>query len=61
MLLPEWRGRGLGWRAQALLCCDYLFSHTPVQRIQAGTHAENAAEQRRWRRPASNWRGLAGL
>jgi len=44
-LLPEWRGRGIGWRAQAMLC-DYLFTHTPAQRIQAGTHAENAAEQR---------------
>jgi len=44
-LLPEWRGRGIGWRAQAMLC-DYLFAHTPVQRIQAGTHPENAAEQR---------------
>jgi RimJ/RimL family protein N-acetyltransferase len=44
-LLPEWRGRGVGWRAQAMLC-DYLFSHTPVQRIQAGTHPENHAEQR---------------
>jgi len=44
-LLPEWRGKGIGWRAQALLC-DYLFSHTPAQRIQAGTHAENLAEQK---------------
>jgi [ribosomal protein S5]-alanine N-acetyltransferase len=44
-LLPEWRGRGIGWRAQAMLC-DYLFSHTPAQRIQAGTHPENAAERR---------------
>ena len=43
-LLPEWRGRGIGWRAQAMLC-DYLFTHTPVQRIQAGTHPENLAEQ----------------
>ena len=43
-LLPEWRGKGIGWRAQAMLC-DYLFTHTPVQRIQAGTHPENAAEQ----------------
>src|SRR6266487_4853667 len=39
-LLPEWRGRGIGWRAQAMLC-DYLFCHTPAQRIQAGTHPEN--------------------
>jgi len=44
-LLPEHRGRGIGWRAQAMLC-DYLFRHTPAQRIQAGTHAENVAEQR---------------
>ena len=44
-LLPEWRGRGIGWRAQAMLC-DYLFSHSPAQRIQAATHAENLAEQR---------------
>jgi len=43
-LLPQWRGRGIGWRAQAMLC-DYLFTHTPVQRIQAGTHPENLAEQ----------------
>lgn len=44
-LLPEWRGRGIGWRAQAKLC-DYLFHHSPAQRIQAGTHAENIAEQK---------------
>ena len=45
VLLPEWRGRGIGSRAQILIC-DYLFSHTPVQRIQAGTHPENFAEQK---------------
>ncbi|MEV0567280.1 GNAT family protein [Dactylosporangium sp. NPDC050588] len=44
-LLPQWRGRGLGWRAQAMLC-DHLFAHSPVQRIQAGTHPENIAEQK---------------
>jgi RimJ/RimL family protein N-acetyltransferase len=44
-LLPQWRGRGIGWRAQAMLC-DYLFHHTPAQRIQAGTHPENIAEQK---------------
>jgi ribosomal-protein-alanine N-acetyltransferase len=44
-LLPEWRGHGIGWRAQAMLC-DYLFTHTPLQRIQAGTHPENIAEQK---------------
>ena len=45
VLLPEWRGRGIGWRARAMLC-DYLFLHTPVQRVQAGTHPENVAEQK---------------
>lgn len=45
VLLPDFRGRGLGWRAQAQLC-DYLFQHTPAQRIQAGTQPENVAEQR---------------
>jgi ribosomal-protein-alanine N-acetyltransferase len=44
-LLPEHRGRGTGWRAQALLC-DYLFRHTAVQRIAAGTQPDNVAEQR---------------
>jgi RimJ/RimL family protein N-acetyltransferase len=44
-LLPEWRGKRIGWRAQAMIC-DYLFSHTPAQRIQAGTHPENLAEQK---------------
>ncbi len=45
VLLPEWRGRGIGWRAQAMLC-DYLFAHSPYPRIQAGTHPENIAEQK---------------
>jgi RimJ/RimL family protein N-acetyltransferase len=44
-LLPEWRGKGIGWRAQAMLC-DYLFTHSAAQRIQAGTHPENIAEQK---------------
>jgi RimJ/RimL family protein N-acetyltransferase len=45
ILLPEWRGRGVGWRAQAMLA-DYLFTHTPVQRIEAGTQPNNVAEQK---------------
>jgi RimJ/RimL family protein N-acetyltransferase len=44
-LLPERRGQGIGWRAQAIFC-SYLFENTPVQRIEASTHAVNAAEQR---------------
>jgi len=45
VLLPEWRGRGVGWRAQTLLC-EYLFANTPVQRIEARTQPENLAEQK---------------
>jgi RimJ/RimL family protein N-acetyltransferase len=44
-LLPEWRGQGIGWRAQAMFC-SYLFENTSVQRIEASTHEDNAAEQR---------------
>ena len=44
-LLPEHRGKGIGWQAQAALA-EYLFQHTPVERIQAATHPENKAEQR---------------
>ncbi len=44
-LLPQWRGQGIGWRAQAIFC-SYLFENTPVQRIEAATHAENTAGQR---------------
>jgi len=45
VLLPEFRGRGIGWRAQRMLG-DYLFEHTPVARIEAGTQPDNVAEQR---------------
>jgi RimJ/RimL family protein N-acetyltransferase len=45
VLLPEARGRGIGWRAQVLIT-DYLFQHTPAQRVQAGTQPENIAEQK---------------
>jgi RimJ/RimL family protein N-acetyltransferase len=44
-LLPEARGHGYGTRAQRLLV-DYLFAHTPVHRIEAGTEVGNVAEQR---------------
>jgi RimJ/RimL family protein N-acetyltransferase len=44
-LRPQYRGLGIGWRAQAILT-DYLFEHTPVQRIQAATQPENIAEQK---------------
>jgi ribosomal-protein-alanine N-acetyltransferase len=45
VLLPEWRGRGVGWRAQTLLC-DYLFANSPAPRIEARTQPENIAEQK---------------
>ena len=45
LLLPEHRGRGLGSAAQCLLA-DYLFSTTLAHRVEAGTDAENAVEQR---------------
>ena len=44
-LLPEFRGRGIGTRAQAMLC-DYLFAHTAIHRIEAATQPENTAERR---------------
>jgi aminoglycoside 6'-N-acetyltransferase len=44
-LLPEHRGHGLGTEAQRLLA-EYLFAHTRVERVEAGTDVENVAEQR---------------
>jgi ribosomal-protein-alanine N-acetyltransferase len=44
-LLPEHRGRGLGTAAQRLLV-DHLFWFTTVHRLEAGTDADNIAEQR---------------
>jgi [ribosomal protein S5]-alanine N-acetyltransferase len=45
ILLPEWRGRGVGWRAQTLLC-DYLFANSAAPRIEARTQPENIPEQK---------------
>jgi len=45
VLLPEARGRGYGTQAQRLLA-RYLFAHTTVHRIWAGTEVDNLAEQR---------------
>ena len=44
-LVPEHRGRGHGTAAQVQLV-DYLFSNFPVHRLEAGTEADNVAEQR---------------
>jgi RimJ/RimL family protein N-acetyltransferase len=44
-LLPEARGRGVGTQAHRLLA-RYLFAHTTVHRVWAGTEVGNIAEQR---------------
>lgn len=45
LLVPEARGHGYGTLAQRLLV-DYLFAHTTVHRIWAGTEVDNVAERR---------------
>lgn len=44
-LLPEYRGQGLGTTAQRLLV-DHLFRFTTAHRLEAGTDADNVAEQK---------------
>jgi RimJ/RimL family protein N-acetyltransferase len=44
-LFAEYRGHGVGTRAQRQLV-DYLFSTTTAHRLQAGTEPDNIAEQR---------------
>lgn len=56
-LLPEWRGHGIGWRAQAMLC-DYLFDHSAAQRIQAATQPENVAEQKALEKAGFQFEGV---
>jgi RimJ/RimL family protein N-acetyltransferase len=56
-LLPEFRGRGAGWRAQAMLC-DYLFAHSPVARVEAGTHPDNVAEQKALEKAGFQFEGV---
>lgn len=45
LLFPEHRGKGIGSSAQQMLA-DYLFSTTPVNRLEATTDVDNLAEQR---------------
>ena len=44
-LLPDHRGQGLGIAVQRLLV-DHLFRFTTVHRLEAGTDADNLAEQK---------------
>ena len=56
-LRPHARGQGHGGRAQRLLA-DYLFATTGVQRVQASTDVENAAEQGALRRAGFTFEGV---
>ncbi|EGX59257.1 ribosomal protein alanine N-acetyltransferase [Streptomyces zinciresistens K42] len=51
-LLTAERGKGYGKRAQRLLA-QYLFAHTQVNRVEAGTESVNVAEQK-----ALEWAGF---
>jgi RimJ/RimL family protein N-acetyltransferase len=45
LVLPAHRGRGYGSAAQRAMA-EYLFAHTPAERVQAGTEAGNVPERR---------------
>lgn len=57
VLLPEYRGRGLGTSAQRQLV-DHLLDFTPVHRLEAWTDAENLAEQKALERIGFQREGL---
>jgi len=44
-IVPEHRGKGYGTEAQRLVAA-YLFDNTYLERVEAGTEADNVAEQR---------------
>jgi RimJ/RimL family protein N-acetyltransferase len=44
-IVPEHRGKGHGSQAQRLLAA-YLFEHSYLERVEAGTEADNGGEQR---------------
>ena len=44
-VVPEHRGKGYGSEAQRLVAA-YLFEHTYLERVEAGTESGNVAEQR---------------
>ncbi len=58
ILLPEARGCGYGTQAQRLLT-RYLFAHTTVHRIWAGTDVDNIAEQRALEKTGFTREGIA--
>jgi len=54
---PEWRGRGLGTRAQRLLA-DHLFGTTRAERVEASTDVENTAERRALEKAGFSFEGI---
>lgn len=58
ILLPEARGRGYGTQAHRLLV-RYLFAHTTVHRIWAGTEVDNIAEQKALERAGLTREGVS--
>ncbi len=57
-LAPESRGQGYGTAAQRLLV-RYLFAHSQVNRIEAGTEVTNLAEQRALEKAGFTREGIA--
>lgn len=57
-LVPEARGRGHGTEAQRLLA-RWLFATTSVNRVEASTDTENAAEQRSLEKAGFTREGVA--
>jgi RimJ/RimL family protein N-acetyltransferase len=57
-LIPESRGQGYGTAAQRLLV-RYLFAHSQVNRIEAGTEVTNLAEQRALEKAGFTREGVA--
>lgn len=56
-LCPEWRGFGHGTRAQRRLA-EHLLATTPVERIEASTDVENAAERRSLEKAGFTFEGV---
>ena len=56
-LSPEWRGQGLGTRAQRMLA-DYLFETTRAERVEASTDVENVPERRALERAGFSFEGV---
>jgi RimJ/RimL family protein N-acetyltransferase len=56
-LLATARGRGYGTTAQRLLA-EYLFAHTQLNRVEASTEVDNAAERRSLEKAGFTFEGV---